>query len=257
MHRGDAVKDALTIAHIGDPQLGFAVGGENAEIKYRADLERMERVIEEVNRLKPDVALISGDMTHRQEDISRDWPRLLSMFNVPVIATPGNHDMCQRLEREALDRYNAIFGRDYGTLELKGWRIIFGNTQYWLETDETAAQARYEEWLATELERAKELNGRVILAGHNAPFAYKPGEDDGYENCPLDLRQKRLDAYLAAGARFYLAGHMHRLCMRGYRGLTILSAESLSLNFDQRPFGFRIFRVANDFSWSWNFHPVS
>ena len=247
---------SLTIAHIGDPQLGFISGSEDYGTKYREDLVRMERVIEEVNSMKPDVALISGDMTHRVADIVRDWPRLLSMFKVPVVATPGNHDMRQRLEREALDSYNAIFGRDYGTMDANGWRIIFGNTQYWLETDEKEAQARYEEWLAAELERAKELRGKVILSGHNAPFAYTPDEPDGYENCPKSSRFARLDAYLAAGARFYLAGHMHRLSMRGWRGLTILTAESLSLNFDHRPFGFRVFEVADDFTYSWNFHQV-
>ena len=247
---------SLTIAHIGDPQLGFVSGSEDYETKYREDLERMERVIEAVNGLGPDVALISGDMTHRGADIVRDWPRLLPLFKVPVIATPGNHDMGQRLTRVALERYKSIFGRDYGTMDVNGWRIIFGNTQYWLETDETESQTRYGEWLSVELERAKEMRGKVILVGHNAPFAYRPDEDDGYENCPKASRFARLDAYLVAGARFYLAGHMHRLCMRGYRGLTILSAEGLSLNFDQRPFGFRVFQVADDFSYSWNFHPV-
>ena len=48
---------------------------------------------------------------------------------------------------------------------------------------------------------------------------------------------------------------MHRLCLRGYRGLTILSAESLSRNFDARPFGFRVFQIADDFSYTWNFTP--
>ena len=247
---------SLTIAHIGDPQLGFISGSEDYEAKYSEDLARMERVIEEVNRLRPDVALISGDMTHRVADIVRDWPRLIKLFTVPVVTTPGNHDMRQRLEREALDHYNAIFGRDYGTLDVKGWRIIFGNTQYWLETDEKELQARYVRWLSTELERAKALRGKVILAGHNAPFAYRVDEDDGYENCPKSSRFARLDAYIAAGARFYLAGHMHRLCVRGWRDLTILTAESLSLNFDQRPFGFRVFQVADDFTYSWNFHQV-
>jgi 3',5'-cyclic AMP phosphodiesterase CpdA len=247
---------SLTIAHIGDPQLGFNLKGEDPETKYREDLARMERVIETVNGLRPDVALISGDMTHRGADIVRDWPRLLPLFKVPVIATPGNHDVGQRLTREALDRYKSIFGRDYGTMDVNGWRIIFGNTQYWLETDETESQARYEEWLSAEIERAKDLRGKVILAGHNAPFAYIPDEPDAYENCPKASRFARLDAYLAAGARFYFAGHMHRLSVRGYRGLTILTAEGLSLNFDQRPFGFRVFQVADDFSYSWDFRAI-
>lgn len=247
---------SLTIAHIGDPQLGFVPPDEDPEPKYREDLARMERVIDEVNRLRPDVALLSGDMAHNPANLLRDWPRLLSMFQVRVVVTPGNHDLGQRLSREALDRFLSIFGRDYESLDVKGWRIIAGNTQYWLETDEKVRQARYEEWLHAELSRAAALDGRVILAGHNAPFAFRSDEADAYENCPQALRFARLDAYLAAGARFYLAGHMHRLCMRGYRNLTILSAESLSLNFDGRPFGFRVFEIADDFSFSWNYHVV-
>jgi 3',5'-cyclic AMP phosphodiesterase CpdA len=237
--------------------LGFFSGSEDYETKYREDLARMERVIDAVNALRPDVALISGDMVHRGADIVRDWPRLINLFKVPVVATPGNHDMCQRLTREALDRYKSIFGRDYGAFDVKGWRILFGNTQYWLETDETEAQARYEAWARDDLERAEELRGHFILAGHNAPFAYRADEADGYENCPQPIRFTRLKAYLTAGARFYLAGHMHRLCVRGVRDLTILSAESLSRNFDARPFGFRFFQVDEDFSWTWNFHSVS
>ncbi len=111
---------SLTLAHIGDPQLGFFSGSEDYETKYREDLARMERVIDAVNALRPDVALISGDMVHRGADIVRDWPRLINLFKVPVVATPGNHDMCQRLTREALDRYMIIFGRDYGAFDVKG-----------------------------------------------------------------------------------------------------------------------------------------
>lgn len=243
----------LTIAHIGDPQLGFTDGGEDPEAKYACDLATMERAIRVVNGLKPDVALISGDMVHRQADFLRDWPRLLPMFEVPVIATPGNHDVKQSLERKALECYNSVFGRDFGTIDVKGWRIIYGNTQYWLETEETGLQAEYDKWVFAELERAKEMRGRVILAGHNAPFAHTEREPDGYENCPMATRFKRLDAYLAAGARFYLAGHMHRMCARGYKGIQILSAESLSRNFDSRPYGIRLFKVSDDFLFSWNF----
>lgn len=250
------MNDSLTIAHIGDPQLGFNLHGEDREVKYLEDLARMERVIEAVNRLRPDVALISGDMTHRREDFLRDWPRLLAKFDVRVVATPGNHDVCQRLSREAVEEFNSVFGRDYEALDVNGWRIIAGNTQYWLDTDYKEGQDRYENWVHAELARAANMKGRVILAGHNAPFAFKADEPDGYENCPLALRYKRLEAYAAAGARFYLAGHMHRLCVRGWNGLEIFSAESLSLNFDDRPFGFRVFRVADDFSYSWSFRSL-
>ena len=96
----------------------------------------------------------------------------------------------------------------------------------------------------------------MILASHIPPFAHDPEEPDSYENCPRALRTKRLEAYIASGARFCLAAHQHRLAVHGYRDLTILTCEAMCANFDLRPTGFRLFEVNDDFSYSWNFMAV-
>jgi 3',5'-cyclic AMP phosphodiesterase CpdA len=248
----------LRIAHIGDPQFGFGPREPSGEFRkrYGLHMRRFENLISSVNALKPDVAVISGDMTHYEEDLTLDWPRLIGEFSVPVLVTPGNHDTSIPLKGESVEHFRKVFGYDYRARDAKGWRIIAGNTQYWYGTGEKKMAAEYEEWLRRELAQARAYGGRVIVAGHVAPFAYTPEEADSYENCPLAKRKGRLEAYLAAGARFYLSGHMHRMCARNYGTLAILTAETTSVNFDKSPYAFRLLEIASDFSYTWRGIPV-
>ena len=41
--------------------------------------------------------------------------------------------------------------------------------------------------------------------------------------------------------------------MHGYKDLVILNAETTSLNFDRRPFGFRLFDAVDECDWSYKF----
>jgi len=70
---------------------------------------------------------------------------------------------------------------------------------------------------------------------------------------PLKGRTRRLERYLKTGARFYLAGHTHRMGVRGYKGLTILNAETTCLNFDGRPRGFRLLEITSLEGYTWKF----
>jgi len=246
----------LRIAHMTDPQFGFGPG-KGVDAKYAADLKRFERALEMVNDLKPDLALITGDMTNRPQDVARDWPRLLGLFKVPVLVAPGNHDLGMPVLKANRDRYLSVFGYDYKSIDIAGWRVIAGNTQFWRKTDLVDEQAKYEAWLKDELNRAKaEMNGRVIVAGHIPPFVGLHNEKDSYENCPKVSRHDRMRAYRHSGVRFFLAGHTHRMAMRGFKELTILNAETTGNNFDQRPQGFRMFEVNNESDYSYNFVKV-
>ena len=229
---------------------------KSAEKKYEADLARFEREIEIVNALKPDLALITGDLTNNHKDVTRDWPRLLKKFTVPLAVAPGNHDLGNSITKEVRDRYLSVFGYDYRSFDVKGWRVIVGNTQFWRKTELTDEQAAYEAWLKDECAKAKALRGRVIFAGHIPPFADRPNERDGYENYPKAGRVARMSMYLAAGARFFLAGHTHRCIAHGWRKLTILNPECTSTNFDERPHGFRLFDIADAYDYSYNFVKV-
>ncbi len=248
-------KSRLRIAHLTDPQFGFGPGKTPAQ-KYAADIARFEREIEIVNAMKPDLALITGDLTNNYNDVAKDWPRLLKKFTVPLAVAPGNHDMGNEMTKAVRDRYLSVFGYDYKTFDVKGWRIIVGNTQFWRKTPLADEKTRYEAWLKDECTKAKSLDGRVLFAGHIPPFADKPNEKDSYENYPMTGRYARMSMYLAAGARFFLAGHTHRYIAHGWKDLTILNPETTSTNFDTRPHGFRVFDITDPYDYSYNFVKV-
>lgn len=243
----------LRIAHLTDPQFGFGPKFKTVGENYPVDMARFERGVGLVNALKPDLAIITGDMTHRSEDVAKDWPRLLNAFKVPVYIAPGNHDMGNHVTRENLDRHLSVFGYDRKAFDVNGWRVIIGNTQFLLKTDLREEQKAYDAWVKAELEKAKAYEGKVILAGHYPPFVNGWNEKDSYENYPRTIRTDRLRMYCHAGANFFLAGHTHRLGVRGYKKLTILNAEVTSNSFDCRPFGFRMFEIGDDMDYSYNF----
>ena len=145
-------KSTLRIAHLGDPQFGFITGRpsmkhrakERFEENYRDDLGRLERALARVNELKPDLVVFGGDMTQNPADLVKEWPALLKRLQVPFVVTPGNHDMGNRLTRENLERFRKVLGRDYGALDVKGWRVVAGNSQYWHKTEAKDEQAKYE-----------------------------------------------------------------------------------------------------------------
>ncbi len=254
----------LRIAHLCDPQFGFVTGrrsmkwraAEHFEKNYAEDLARCERAVERINALKPDLLLFGGDMVQNVPDVEKHWPRLLEQVRVPWMITPGNHDMGNQVTKENLDRFRRIFGRDYDARDIKGWRIVAGNSQFWHPTELNEERVAYEHWLQNEFKKARKYGGRVILATHIPPFAFSEDEKDSYDNCPISLRAKKLESYVSAGVRFMLTAHRHRLAVCGWKTLTVFGSEALCANFDMRPCGFRILDFNSDFSYSWNFIEV-
>ena len=258
MRGGD--RRTIRIAHCGDPQFGFS-DPKDAAASYAADRARFERLIDDVNEWRPDLCFLAGDMTHRAADLERDWPRLLKRFRVPVVATAGNHDMGQSLTRENVERFERVFGYEYTSVRVGGWRFVSGNSQYWRPTEETARRDRYEAWLKAEFAAAKSAGEPVILATHVPPFVASLGEADSYNNYPragegLPSREERFASYREAGVRFYLTGHTHCMIARAQDGITILNAETTCRNFDGLPMGYRRMEIAPDGDYSWTFRRI-
>ncbi len=104
----------IRIAHLTDPQFGFDWTPQDNEAKYAADLARFESAVARVNDIKPDLVLITGDMTHKAEDLARDWPRLLGMFKVPVVVAADMLQGDHKLEYRKFDvSYDFHFDKLY------------------------------------------------------------------------------------------------------------------------------------------------
>ncbi len=250
-----AGKPVLTIAHCCDPQLGFGAG-ETEEEKYSHDLAKLRREIELINELRPDLALFAGDMTNRWKDVAKDWPNLLKDLRVPVLVAPGNHDIPDPLKASGVVNFTNVFGKEYDSLTIGGWKIITINSQYCRETEEKALYDAQVQWFRAELEDAKARGLNAIVASHVPPFVKTLEEKDEYFNFPTALRQSYLDYLVANNCRFYLAGHTHTTLEREYLGVPILNGETTSNNFDKHDFGFRLLQIDAEMNYTWNFVEV-
>jgi len=237
----------ITIAHCGDPQLGYDAefGGEAA---YQACLKRLEREIAKINEVKPDCVCFAGDMVHDWQQAKRDCPRLLKEIRCPWMVTAGNHDIPDARSEEQPRAFAEVFGCDHSAKTVKGWRIISFNGQF--ERD-PGHHAEYVAWRDAELAALKASGLPGVVLTHQPMLLEKVDEGDTKENYPKTIRKDLMDRMADAGVRFVLAGHTHRLQLRACRGIPVLNAETTCRNFDERPFGFRLLKadVALDYSW--------
>ena len=247
--------ETIRIVHLGDPQFGFS-GPFDTEESYQACLARLVKMTEHANQLRPDLTVVSGDMCNRAADLVRDWPALVRRFDMPVVFTPGNHDLGNSVTAENLARFRRVFGRDRDAFAVKGWFFIAGNSQFWRPTELKDEQSEYERWVSARLEEAKGYGGHAVGITHIPPFFKTPDESDSYNNYPLAGRARRLARYREAGLNLYLAGHTHCYGNRAAGGLTILNAETTCCNFDERPFGGRLLTLNPDRSFRYEFIPV-
>ncbi len=253
----DALEGApsITIAHCCDPQLGFGEANTPEEA-YAADLARLLKEVELLNELKPDLVLYAGDMTNRWQEVAKDWPEILKSIKAPLLVAPGNHDIPDPVKGSVVKVFTDVFGKEYDSIVLNGWKIIAINSQYVRPTEEKTLYDAQVEWFRRELEDAKASGLRSIVASHVPPFVKTLDEKDEYFNFPSTLRQSFLDYLVANDATFYLAGHTHTTLERDYRGVPILNGETTSRNFDRRDFGFRLLKIDEKLNFTWDFVEV-
>ena len=84
-----------------------------------------------------------------------------------------------------------FLGGMVAAVDVKDWRIIAGNSQFWHKTEAKDEQAAYETWVKAELEEAKSRNGRVIIATHIPPFAFASFSSDARRGSRLMRRPAR------------------------------------------------------------------
>lgn len=243
-----AVTKTLRLVQWCDPQLGF---GQDL---HGPIFENFNKAIDKINELKPDAVAVAGDLMHRVSDPADDVVNGFKRIESQVIIAPGNHDIPEPVTPEKLTVFRSNYGPDRSSILVNGWKIIAINTQLWrgAEPEETAAQ---DKWIADELAAAKEEGIPSILLSHIPPFYAHPGEgDDGGMIPNADgVRMTLLERAVESGTRFWLSGHTHQTQMKVFEGMVLLNGETTSINFDKRPFGFRLLTAEPNGDYTWDF----
>lgn len=161
--------------------------------------------------LRPDVLLLSGDITqratHAQFAAARAFVQRLRVRS--LLAIPGNHDiplfdLASRVLRPYA-HYARAFGSDLEPcLDMPDLRVIAVNTTRWYRHKDGAVSAAQVERVASLLAQARPHQWRVVLV--HQPVAVTQARD---QRNRLHGHAAAVARWSAAGADMIVGGHIH------------------------------------------------
>lgn len=226
----------FSFIQLNDPQLGMS--------EYEKDMQRFKQAVKQINELDVDFVVICGDFVQHASDSSfSDFLSIKGGFEMPSYLVPGNHDIGKVPNDTTLSYYRKTFGNDYYDFQHKGYSFIVTNSLLW-KADIAVESDKHNLWFEDALAKANE--SPLIVVGHFPIFTKEPDEEEHYFNLPLDKRMKLLNSFQRVNVKAYLSGHKHELIINEYKGIQLVTGETTSKNFDDRPFGFRLWKVDGD-----------
>ncbi|WP_430972251.1 metallophosphoesterase [Sunxiuqinia rutila] len=230
----------FSFVQLTDTQLGFYAEG------YEQDVEKFKQAVTQINALNPDFVVICGDLVNMANDSSfSDFKGVMAGFTMPCYVAAGNHDVGNTPTSASLSYYRETIGKDYFEFENKGYSFIVTNSQLWKANVEDESD-KHDLWFKETLKEQGLKKQPVVVIGHYPLYTKTPEEEEAYFNFPLDKRQELLTLFQQNNVRAYLSGHTHQLTINQYDNIQLVSSETTSVNFDKRPFGFRLWQATPD-----------
>ena len=178
-----------------------------------------EVALEAVNALKPDVAVVTGDLSlngpHAPADLNFAASEMTRLEAGATWLLPGNHDVGyspaasgaeQVMTPERRGEYLNRVGADFWVFDHGDWRFI-GLNPFLMESGHEAEDEQ-REMVAGALEHG----GPVGVFSHVPFFAHDPAETDARTTATVrpTPRSEYLSLFKDAGVRFVASGHLHR-----------------------------------------------
>ena len=228
----------FTFVQLCDPQLGM--GG------YEHDVVSFKLAVKQINELKPDFVVICGDLVHHAADSTySDFLKIKEGFEMPCYVASGNHDVGNIPNDITLGYYRKTMGKDYYEFQYNGYSFIVTNTQLWKVSVENESE-KHDTWFKETLKRQSVNQHSVFVIGHYPLYLVQADEEEEYFNFTPGKRQEMLALFLQNNVIAYLSGHTHTTVINNYENIQLVSGETTSKNFDERPLGFRHWEVSSD-----------
>jgi 3',5'-cyclic AMP phosphodiesterase CpdA len=234
-----------TIAHLSDLHFG------------RIDYTLLEPVIATVTELKPDVVVVSGDLTQRARSHQfKEAREFLDKLPSPQIIVPGNHDVPLHnvFARflQPLDKYKEHITDDLLPFHADEEVAILGvNTARSLTIKDGRINEEQIEAIRARLCPYPDQVIKIIVTHH--PFDLPEGH---HENDLVDRAQLAMEAIAKCGADVLLAGHLHvshtghssaRYKIAGHSALVVSAGTATSTRGRGETNSFNVLRVKHPF----------
>jgi len=232
---------------LSDPQFGFF----NNDVDFPQETANFEFVVANINRLKPDFVVITGDLINKAGDPAQmaEYDRIKKMIlpSITVYQMPGNHDLENAPTPERLAAYRAKYGPDHYVFRHKNVLGVVLDSTVIHTPDKVPDQlAEQDAWLKAELAKAKASDAKhIIVFQHHPWFLAKADEDDSYYNIPKVRREPLLALFRDAGVKTLVSGHYHQNAVATDAGLEAITTGPVGRPIGPAESGLRIFYVTD------------
>ena len=229
------------IVQLSDPQFGY--WSDNREMTR--EIEACGEAVRRINRLKPDLVVVTGDLVNRYDD-AEQWRAFDSVISgldkqIKVVCLPGNHD--QKISGDKVDCtvFKEHYGADRFALALKGNLLLGINSSYIKHCDpeqEPAQKAWLEEQLGKSDAKVK------ILFTHHPFFLHEIDEKDGYPVIGRSQRHSYFELFERGGLKAVYAGHLHGEAQGNYNGIEMTTTAAAGKPLCHTPSGIRVITIS-------------
>jgi 3',5'-cyclic AMP phosphodiesterase CpdA len=204
-----------TIAHISDLHCSKSQHGKTG---FKPD--KLGSCILEINKLKPDIVIVTGDLTmfaFEEEYIMAN--NYLSKFKADTFIIPGNHDSRYR----GYEYFEDFFGFGNKTINLPDVSIIGIDTTIPDLNEGNVGRGKLR-WLLAELNKIPNSNRKIVAMHHHLIAVPHTGR----ERSTVADCGNVLDTLVNADVDMVLCGHRHTPYCWLINNLAIVNAGSIS-----------------------------
>lgn len=228
------------IIQLTDPQFGMFENNKG----FTKESELFEKAVIEINRLKPDFVVITGDLVNDPDDETQitEFKRLISKIHskIPVYLTPGNHDIGLEPDSLNINRFIYNYGYDKFSFKHRGFRFI-GFNSCLIKSNTPYFEQNQFEWLRDELIKSKRTKHKILFCHY--PFFIKSiDEPENYSNLGMSNREKYLALFEANKVDFIFSGHLHDNAFGKYGNLELVTTSPIGKPHGSFSSGLRIIK---------------